>query len=116
MSERKERREFHRFPLELLVTVSAQDRDGETYEEKTRLKEISGGGARFITRHREKYFQGQQLEMKIYLPGTDDIRAHMKGIATVSRIQDFDSPEGEKEPAETHVAAMFISPLRFVRG
>ena len=69
MNNKSERRDFDRFPIEFEIEVAAQDSEGKKYSENTILKNISGGGARFITQQASKYFTGQLLEMTVLLTG-----------------------------------------------
>lgn len=83
MSNKPHRRKSERFPMEFVMEVSAKDINGNKYNEKTILKDISMEGAKFISRQAGKYFPGQLLEITIFLPETDDVKVYMKGKATV---------------------------------
>lgn len=97
VNKNPDKRKFNRFPLEFELEVSARGKKRETHVEKTTLRDISGGGAKFITRHAEKYFPGQSLEMVIYLPRAGGVTASMRGKATVVRIEaSSNSGVGEK--------------------
>jgi hypothetical protein len=87
MNSKSNRRDFDRFQLDLVVEVVAEDIEGEEYQEKVISKNISGGGAKFVTRQAGKYFIGQQLEITISLPGHDNVKGCMRGRATVRRIE-----------------------------
>ena len=80
------------------------------------LKDISGGGAKFITRNARRYFLGQLLDLKIYLPGTDDVKGYMKGDATVVRIDPFDSSEIDEKNQGAGIAVEFNDWLNFERS
>ena len=86
MSDKSDRRDFNRFPIEFVIKVAAEDSEGKKFNEMAVLNNISGGGARFISRQAGKYFLGQPLEMTIYLSETGDAKARMRGRATVVRI------------------------------
>jgi hypothetical protein len=107
VNQQTDRRDFDRFPIEFTVKVATEDSDGKEYEEQTVLMDISGAGARFITREAEKYFPGQLLEMTICLPGTKGIKAHMRARATVVRV---DASSGTSD-----VAVKLDESLRFER-
>ena len=115
MNNKPDRRNFNRFTIEFVMEVATEDIEGKKFNEKTMLKDISGEGAKFITQQARKYFPGQSLEMTIYLPGTNDVKADMRGKATVVRI---DSPSnsglGEKSQ-EMSIAVTFDTPLHFER-
>lgn len=116
MNNKSDKREFERFPVDFVLEVSAEDIEGNKYDDKTVLKNISGGGAKFITRQSAKYFLGQSLEITIYLPGTNDVNAHMRGKATVVRTYSpSDSGVGEKRKG-TGIAVRFDAPLKMHSG
>lgn len=115
MNNSSDKREFERFPMEFVLEVAAEDVEGKTFNEKAVLKNISGGGAKFTTQQADKYFTGQSLEMTIYLPGTNNVKGHMKGKATVVRIDPLsDSGIGEKS-RRFSVAVKFDTRLNFER-
>ena len=90
----------------------AEDIEGDRYDDKVVLKNVSGGGAKFVTQQSAKYFLGQPLEIIIYLPGTNDVNAHMRGKATVVRTYSpSDSGVGEKSKG-TCIAIRFDAPLK----
>lgn len=115
MNNKSDKRAFNRFPMEFVLEVSAKDSEGNKYKEKTVLKDISGDGAKFITQQAGKYFPGQSLEMTIYLPGPNDVKADMRGKATVVRVDpSSNSGLGEKSQ-EMSIAVTFDTPLHFER-
>jgi hypothetical protein len=65
MNTKSDRRDFDRFPADFEIEVAAEDSEGKKYKEKTVLRNISGGGAKFITQQDGKYFPGQILEMTV---------------------------------------------------
>jgi hypothetical protein len=107
VNQQNDRRDFDRFPIEFTVEVVTQDSDGKKHKEQTVLMDISGGGARFITREAEQYFPGQLLEITIYLPGAEGVKAHMRGRATVVRVDTSSGLPG--------VAIKLDTSLRFER-
>lgn len=112
MNNKSDKREFERFPVDFVLEVSAKDIEGNSYDDKAVLKNVSGGGAKFMTRQSAKYFLGQPLEITIYLPGTNDVNAHMRGKATVVRTYSpSDSGIGEKSKG-TCIAIRFDAPLK----
>jgi len=115
MNNKSDRRAFNRFPLEFMLEVAAEDSDGNKFNEKIVLEDISGDGAKFITQQAGKYFPGQSLKMTIYLPGPNDVKADMRGKATVVRIDPSgNSGIGEKSQ-EMSIAVTFDTPLQFER-
>jgi len=110
-----ERRHFHRNPLDFEIKVVSQSREGILCEERTRLEDISGEGARFLTGKAERYFVGQSLEVSIYLPGTDEVKASMKGKAKVVRIGPCSNVASSGEAQPVCVAVTLDAPLHFER-
>ena len=115
MPTKSEQREFERFPMEFVLEVSGLDDEGKRFNEKAVLKNISGGGAKFITKQSARYFLCQPLEMTIYLPGTDDVKAHMRGDATVVRIDSPSRSGVEVKNEGLDIAVKFATPLKFKR-
>jgi len=115
MNHNTDKREFSRFPIEFVLEVAAEDSEGKKFNERTLLKDISGEGAKFITQQAGKYFQGQSLEMTIYLPRTNDVKADMRGKATVIRTgPSGNSGIGEKS-REMCITVKIDTPLHFER-
>ena len=116
MDRKTERREFERFPLDFIIQVTGLDRKGKEHRERSILTDISGEGAKFLTGKPDTYFVGQDLEMIIYLPGAKELKAFMRGRATVVRI-DAPRDTGMKgEARETGIAVAFEARLDFERG
>lgn len=115
MAEKSERREDSRFRIDLITQVTAKSADGKTFSEKTLLRNMSGGGANFITSQAERYFQGQLLNIKIDLPGTVDLKASLQGTATVSRIEPLPDSDPRQAVRRYAVAVVIAVPLQFIR-
>jgi hypothetical protein len=115
MNNKSDTREFDRFPMEFVLEVASEDREGKRFNERTILKDISGEGARFITQQADKYFPGQSLEMTIYLPGTNEVKADMRGKATVIRIDPSSNSGSGEKIREMCIAVTFDTPLHFER-
>jgi len=115
MNNNSDRREFNRFLVEFVMEVSAEDSEGNKFNEKTMLKNISGGGAKFITQQAGKYFLGQLLEMTIHLPSTIEVKACMRGTATVLRVDPSSNEDTGEKSQEVGIAVRFDTPLNFER-
>lgn len=109
------KREFSRFTMGMEMEVSATDQQGNPYAEKAILKEISGDGARFSSRQVHKYYPGQILDLIVYLPGTQEVKANIGGKATVVRIEPLACTDGA-EDACGDVAVTIDIPLHFERA
>lgn len=82
-NETGSRRAYERHTIEFEVEVSALDGAQREFMEMAVLRDVSGGGACFISTRPELYSEGQRLALAIYLPGTDQLDARMQGDATV---------------------------------
>lgn len=89
----KERRSYERFEIEIEVEIFDMDGASREYLETATLQDISGGGARFVSKNPERYSIGQRLFVAIVLPGTESRHPNMQGKATVIWVGD----DGESE-------------------
>jgi hypothetical protein len=115
MSVSSDRRQFERFSIDFKIEVVAYDIEGREHKEKTTLEEISGEGARFLTGKAGRYFIEQSLEVSIYLPGTDEVKASMRGKARVMRIEPCSNAASSGEAQSVCVAVKLDAPLYFER-
>jgi hypothetical protein len=115
MNNKPERRAFRRFPIEFVMETAAKDSEGKKFNDKTVLKNISGVGAKLITQQAGKYFPGQSLELTIHLPTTSDVKACMRGTATVLRIDPSSNKDTGKKSQGVGIAVRFDTLLRFER-
>lgn len=94
MTEHENKREYDRYPVSLKVQVSAFDEHGDHFTETGVIKDISGGGANLMTENIGCYFVGQKLDLKIFLPGSEELNTDMHGHGMVVWIGgDQVSPE-----------------------
>lgn len=112
MNDHRDRRKSKRILVDFVLKVSARDIEGNKYIDNTVLRDVSGGGAKFITRQPDKYFLGQPLEITIYLPRTDDVHAYLKGTATVVRTYIKKTPGAVEDSEGMGVAVSFDDPLK----
>jgi len=108
-------REFDRFPIEFEVRVSFVDNNNDEIHDRAALKDVSGSGAMFITRIPEKYFLGQILLITIFLAGTDEVSACMRGEATVVRIHQLKTDDGNISIDTKGIGVKFNEPFDFKR-
>jgi hypothetical protein len=108
-------RDFDRFPIEFEVRVSFVDNNDEEIHDRAALKDVSGSGAMFITRMPEKYYLGQILTLTIFLAGTDEVSACMRGEASVVRIHQIKSDDENKNMDKKGIAVKFNEPFDFKR-
>jgi hypothetical protein len=115
MNALSDRRKYHRIPMEFKLEVAVQGEKGVMHREKTILEDISGAGARFITRQPHRFFQGQSIELTIYLPGTSDVAAKMRGQATVVRVDGLRRIDRIHKDRSGAIAVEFKTSLIFER-
>jgi len=96
------KREYDRYPLEFEVDVSTCSGTEKKFLERVILKDVSGGGACFISSQPEFYGIGRKIFLAICLPGTSRADARMEGRATVIRI-------GDTEPGNQSLVEIGIS-------
>lgn len=111
----KEKRLHLRRSLGLSLIVSGNDSRGVSFAETAQLKDISAGGARFISTCGDKYFQGQKLSASIYLPGTPDVSGEMQTVAMVKRIEPKHERGSKGENYRFYVSLYFEKPFRLER-
>lgn len=115
MALKPERREDTRYLIDLKTTVTAEDADGKVFSEMTNLRNMSSGGASFVTCCPERYFEGQRLDIKIDLPGAAELSAALYGVAAVFRIERLRGLDSETTVPRYAVAVEIAMPLRFAR-
>jgi len=86
--ENRDQREFERYPVSFSVEVSAINGQGDLFKEDAQLRDISGGGANLVTQQSDRYFIGQKVNLKIRLPGAEDLKGGMNGHGMVVWISD----------------------------
>jgi hypothetical protein len=115
MNKKPDRRNFDRFPITFQMEVAAKDSKGEKYQDNTVLENISEEGAKFITQQADKYFLGQSLELIIHLPDSDEVKARMRGKATVIRLDPSSSSVTNGKSHTMSIAVTLDTPLHFER-
>lgn len=83
MADYTNRREYERYPVSLKVQVSGIDEQGEDFYDNAALKDISGGGANMLTEQASRYYIGQHVNLRIFLPGAERLNAGMNGRGMV---------------------------------
>ena len=69
----------------------------------------------FITRIPEKYYLDQTLQLKIFLSGTDDVKACIKTESTVVRMQPILNKDEKDETPLMGIAVKFRKTFEFER-
>jgi len=115
MNNQADKREFERLTIDFVLEVYSEDVEGKKFEDKADLKDVSGGGAKFLTQKFDMYFPGQLLEITIFLPGTDEMEAHMKAKATVVRIDPSNDSEKDNKSQGRGISVKFEARLNFER-
>lgn len=86
-------REFERYCITLNAEVKSIGERANELSEITKLQDISGGGARFVTAHPDYYGIGKKVDLIIQLPGGDTLNTKMEGAGRVVWMGEMD--EGE---------------------
>jgi hypothetical protein len=115
MDLKSDRRAFNRSPIELEIELSDETMGRKTFKERAFLLNISGEGAKFVTRKADRYFIDQQLDVSIHLPDSNEVKACMRGKATVVRIDQTNSANRGENSGEMGIALKFNSRLNFER-
>jgi len=116
MDKESDKRKFERLPIDFVLEVYSEDAEGKKFEDKAVLEDVSGGGAKFLTKKSDMYFPGQLLEITVFLPGTDEMGAHMKAKATVVRIDPSNDSEKNNKSRGLSIAVKFETRLNFARA
>jgi hypothetical protein len=87
--DHEKEREFERYSVSLKADVNLAG----GYSETTVLRDVSGGGASFITTHPERYSIGDRVDITIRLPGGGSLHAKVKGAGKVASMKELG--EGE---------------------
>lgn len=109
-----EQRGFDRYAMSFPVVVSGNDFTQTPFEEKSRLQDVSGNGAMFLTRFPDRYYSGQFLQLSIMLDAADDVQARISNEATVVRIHQLSS-ESLDPSMQTGIAVKFHYAFDFER-
>ena len=95
MSDRnahENQRDFERYPLDFLIEVDGVSGSDEPFSDRGEMRNISGSGICYFTDHPDWYAVGQQLNIHVRLPGTDNLAASMSSEARVIWIHFSDRP------------------------
>jgi len=106
------KRVFERYPLGFKTDIYTCSATEKQSVERVMLKDISGGGACFISGHPGFYAIGQKISLEICLPGTSGADAHMKGQATVVRVDDPETSEAGR-PSRVEIGIAMNDLLSF---
>ncbi|MEW5910646.1 MAG: hypothetical protein AB1659_12645 [Thermodesulfobacteriota bacterium] len=79
------------------------------------LVDISGGGVKFATTQGGFYHLDQMIEIRILFPEVGDVRARMRGLGKVVRLEPPDRSEIHDPSWSMMVAITLDIPLRLER-
>lgn len=111
-----ERRNYNRKDLDLFIQVRGENCDGIPFEELSRLVNISGGGAQFISSSIHNYFQGQVLETSVVLPETQEVKGSLNTTATVTRLNHKTLPDKTFKDKRVKVSVCFKHHFKLKRA
>jgi len=87
------KREYERYSISFQAEVISLAGCANNLSETTTLKDISGGGARFVSKHSERYSIGQKVDLIIHLPGDSLLNAKMEGSGKVAWMCEIENGE-----------------------
>ncbi len=108
-----DQRDFSRHWVSFPIIVYRMGSENGAEGEQTVLRDISGGGALFVTSNAEYYYPGQMLKISIMLDGVGDVRARIRAEATVIRIHRGKAPA--RSAGEAGIAVQFDRSFEFDR-
>jgi len=104
MPSRQDRRAHVRYQSSLEAEISVYAGERLELIESTKLRDISGGGARFASTRAKHYSIGQALQLGIHLPGRDGEEEKIECWASVIWVNDqAESPESSISIAMNYV-------------
>lgn len=109
-----EQRGFSRYPVGFPVIISGNGADSAPFEEKSRLRDVSGSGAMFLTKYPARYYPGQFLRLSILLDAPKDVQARINNEAHVVRIHPQE-PASPDSSCQTGIAVRFSCEFDFQR-
>lgn len=110
-----ERRNHHRRFLDYLLEIEGKTQNGQMFQEKTVLVNISTGGAQFTSLYKERYYVGQLLQTSIFLSGKREGKEHMKTMAHVIRIDEGNEDLSKSSVAQANISINFTEPFHLMR-
>ncbi|MCF8036831.1 MAG: PilZ domain-containing protein [Desulfobacteraceae bacterium] len=110
-----DQRNFDRYCVSFPIMVSGNDPHKQPFEEKSRLRDVSGSGALFISSYPGRYFPGQLLRISIQLDAADDVRARIYNEASVVRVHPPESVDDDLSGQAQRVAIKFRCAFDFER-
>jgi len=90
-----EHRSFERYPIDFDAEIDGVSPIGDTFADKSVLRNISGGGVCLLTDYPAYYALGQEVHLRIRLPDTDKLAAYMVCSATVAWVHTTEATESE---------------------
>ncbi len=105
-------RGFERYSLEFKSDIFILPGTERQLVERVVLKNISGGGACFVSNRPERYSIGQSISMDICLPATSSTNARMRGQATVIWIGDMETTTAGR-PSRVEIGVSMDNLLSF---
>ncbi|MFO7860404.1 MAG: PilZ domain-containing protein [Desulfosalsimonas sp.] len=81
-----DKRSFDRYQITFPVRISGKDFQNRPFKEVTRLQDVSGSGALFLSSFPDRYHVGQDIDVAIMLDAAEDVQACIRNQASVVRI------------------------------
>ncbi len=110
-----DKRQYQRHDLDFFLHIEGENSEGQPFEEKTRLVNVSGGGAQFVTNSSHNYYEGQVLETSVVLPQTREVKGRMDTTATVVWLAQENHTDSIAEKQRLKVSICFKRNLELIR-
>ncbi len=110
-----DKRQYQRHSLDFFLHIEGKNSKGQPFEEKTRLVNVSGGGAQFVTDCSHNYYEGQVLETSVILPQTREVKGRMDTTATVVWMSQENHTDSSAEKQRLKISICFERNLELIR-
>jgi len=109
MNTTSDKREFERLPVDFVLEVSAQDIDGKGFRDAGVLNDVSGEGAKFLTRNIDQTLKVQSVQLLKY---AEDLARSYEKLKKEEKVRDRLSRYVEKSLVEKMIRGEEETPLK----
>ncbi|MFW6284194.1 MAG: PilZ domain-containing protein [Desulfosalsimonas sp.] len=110
-----DKRSFDRYEMTFPVRISGKDCQNRPFKEITRLQDVSGSGALFLTGFPDRYYVGQDIDVAIMLDAAEDVQACIRNQASVVRIHCPQDCGAKSDAGLQGIAVCFYQAFDFQR-
>ena len=109
MNTTSDKREFERLPVDFVLEVFAQDIDGKGFRDAGVLNDVSGEGAKFLTRNIDQTLKVQSVQLLKY---AEDLARYYEKLKKEEKVRDRLSRYVEKSLVEKMIRGEEEPPLK----